>query len=365
MTIPNKRKLTWVSEDFEDEHVIQERKERRELAHRLHFEHRIRHQDKLSRDRQYSELRGRGLSVAQATVAAYEAMPVTKKGKKIQGIGAKYKAKKKAANYGATPSFNRALVAAVKRVESKSLETYYSNFGINWYTGQPQGSGTVTPGGFGASSGASANTLANNCLNGSIHVMSLTAQVQVGTGAGYRKGQFVTPVGFRWWFRGKMANYNTDHEFNVVIARYKGTSPPVVSNYSAQYGTVNQLALFEVGAFGPNANGYSTTNDTQWQSASRYNRDLWDVKKHQRFRVAYQKDPYAQYPAQTIFRHDGYYKFPDKTWDYTTSSGVSIKGGDYYIILWQEGDETNSSTSAATIASHSMQLNMELSFKDA
>lgn len=365
MTIPNKRKLTWVSEDIEDEDVIQERKERRKLAHDLHFDYRIRHEDKLSRDRQYSELRGRGLSVARATLAAYDAMPVTKKGKKIQGIGAKYKAKKKAANYGATPAFNRALVAAVKKVESKTLETYYSNFGINWYTGSPQASGTAAPGGFGSASGAAANTTANNAMNSSVHVMALPVQIQTGTTAGYRKGQFITPLGFRWFFRGKLANYNSDHEFNMVLCRYKGNSPPTTSNYSIQFAGVGNLNLFETGAFGPNASGFSTTNDSQWQSASRFNRDVWDVKKHIRFKVAYQKDPYAQYAATTTFRHDGYYKFPDKTWDYTSNTGTSIKGGDYYIIMWQEGDETNSSTASATIAQHSMQLNMELSFKDA
>lgn len=363
MTILNKRKLEWVSDEIEEAHVV---RERYLAAQQLGFDHRIAANDRRSRDYFYLSLLDKGVSGPGAYLAAYDKMPATtKKGRKIQGIGAKYKAKKKAANYGATPAFNKALVAAVKKVESRTLETYYSNFGINFYTGTAQTSGSSAVGGFGSASGAAANTTANNAMNSSVHIMALPAQLQSGTTAGYRKGQFVSPLGFRWFFRGKLANYNSDHEFNMVVCRYKGNTPPAVSNYSSQYATVTSLNLFEVGAFGPNSSGFSTTNDTQWQSASRFNRDIWDVKKHVRFKVAYQKDPYAQYAAQSTFRRDGYYKFPDKTWDYVSSSGTSIKGGDYYIILWQEGDETNSSAATATMAQHSMQLNMELSFKDA
>lgn len=365
MTIPNKRKLFWVSEDIEDEEVIQERKERAQLVRSIARDYAYLRDDRDSRDRYYSQLRGRGLSVAQASLAA---MPVTKKGKKIQGIGAKYRAKKKAANYGATPAFNKALVAAVKKVENRSLETYFTNFGITFNSQVAQATGTYSVGGFQAASGATANTNANVFGNyKNVHVLSLPAQIQNGVSAGYRKGQNVTPIGFRLWIRGFWQNMTVSHDIHVVVARWKGGTPPQLGVYPALV-DMSTLGLYEAGAFGPNASSYlAGSANMEFSSGSRWDRDQWDIKKKMTFTVtplANQELGNTNGIYRKIVSQDMYYKFPDKIWDYQTSTGNTLKGGDYFLMTWNSFQEPASAPNGGSPIVF-MQYNMELSFKDA
>jgi len=365
MTISRKRRGSFGSYDIEDEEVILERKVRRQLANSLAFQHRIRNLDSRSRASYNQELRSKGVSRLASFVAAYDKMLVKKN--KPKGIGATYRAKKKAKNFGATPAFNRALVAAVKKVESKSHETFYSDFGIQFNSATAQASGTFNVGGFQAAPGAAANTSANIFSQATTaHVISLPAQIQTGNGGqnGYRRGQIVEPVGFQWWFRGFLKNMTQQHTFHFCLARWKGGAPPALGAYPAQ-GTMTQLSLFEAGGFGPNSSAF-VTSSAEFQSGSRFNRDIWDIKMHKSFRVN---------PVQTLeasnsnnsyavpVKFDGYYKFKENVWDFQTNIGTTIKGGDYFMICWQESYEPSPVSGISQQVY--LQLNMELSFKDA
>lgn len=310
--------------------------------------------------REYTYHRAHGLTKAQAKLASNMAFTKKKPGKKPQGIGARAKAKNSYKNGGIS---DKALQAAVRKVEAKSLETFYVNWGINYYTGLAQATNTFQPGGFQAIAGSAANSSGGSQMGGNFQVMNLSPQIQVGTSAGYRRGQFVNPLGLKMCYGGHMSNYCGDHTFNVIVARYKGNGLLVTGVYPAPVAATT-LGLYEVGAFGPNSGSYSLANDGTSIDLGRYNRDVWDIKKRWSWKVAYEKTAEVAYKPQTTFRKDMYYKFPaGQQWDYTaytqTVSGLTIKGGDYYVIMYQVGNE------ASTTADHSFQLNCELSYKDA
>ena len=372
MTIPRKRRGSFGYYDIEDQEAYEERAARRALSHSLAYQWRIRSLDRRSRDQQYSDLRSKGLSGLRAFVASYDRMPSKGYKKKPQGIGAKYRAAKKRRNYGATPSFNKALVAAVKKVEAKSHETFYTDFGINFNSMTNQAGGTFTPGGFQSIVGATGNTA--NAVFGNpsmVHVISLSAQVQTSsTGvAGYRRGQFINPLGFQWWWRGFLQNMTNQHTFHFVIARYKGTQSSLTGGgaYPVMM-SMSQTALFETGSFGPNSSAFNAQNQ-EYQSGSRFNRDAWDIKTHRTFRVNPPPQLEIGNPAlvyRAPIKFDGYYKFKEAQWDYVANNGNVIKGGEYYMLTWQESSEPAQSTaSGAPVPWVFMQLNMEMSFKDA
>ena len=369
MTISRKRKGSFGSYDIEDEDVIAERKQLHAAARSLAYQHRIRYLDSRSRSNEYTRLRSRGVKRLAAFVASYDKMPARKN--KPKGIGATYRAKKRAANYGATANFNKALVAAVKKAESKSHETYYSDFGILFNSNADQATGTFTPGGFQATSGAKAGTAASVFGSPSTaHVINLSAQVQTGNGGqnGYRRGQYVNPVGFQWWCRGFLQNMTNQHTFHFCVARYKGaSSTPQAGVYPGVYQFAN-LALFEPGNFGPSYGSFNNANQ-EFMSGSRFNRDAWDIKMHKTYRVNPPVGIECSNPAgvyRVPVKFDGYMKFKENTWDYILSMGTSLKGGDYFLIMWQESSEPAASTVAgAPQPWQFMQLNMEVSFKDA
>lgn len=370
--IPESRRSTWVHEDFPDESD-------EELLHELSKSFRSLKVDWSSRKtskRLYSHYRRLGFSELRAEFAAYgkATMPGLKR-KRAQGIGKTYRAKKVKANYGATPSFNRALVKAVERVEKKSHETFYTNFGITWDANVgSSNAGTHNPGGFQALDGAVGGTWQNQAMrNGTtVHAIQIPGQIEVGTSTGYRRGQHVQPQGFQWWMAGYLMNYVCNHTFHLVLVRSKGhykapsTYPGKVSHDS--------LGLFENGSFGSKA-GTFKTNFTEAVSASRFDRDQWDVKKHWKFTVNPLPEPVISvgYPnngtqppgtvlgARRTFKNTGYFKFKEKDWDFSSSAGGSLKNGDYHMFVWQEGYEENTSGNL----NHLIQLNMELSFKDA
>lgn len=288
------------------------------------------------------------------------------KRKRPQGIGATARAKKAKTVATTAPAFKAAVRAEVKKAEKASHELYYCNWGINYYTGSAcVGSGSFGPGGFMAIAGSSASSAAAGQMGGSPTVLNLSPQLQVGTTAGYRKGQLVSPVGFRMYIGGHMQGYASDHTFKFVLARYKGNALPATSVYPQQI-TNFQSSLFEAGAFGPNASSFSISNDSTSIDLSRYDRDQWDIKKTWEWKVPYQRTAENAATPQTTFRKDCYYKFPQNTvWDYVTYSAgnsaasLSIKGGDYFLIMYQVGNEPS------TTAAHSFMVNCELSFHDA
>lgn len=265
-----------------------------------------------------------------------------------------------------TPAFQKAVNDAVKKAGLAHLETYYTNFGITFDTRTSQATGTYNVGGFQASAGAAANSQANFFGNyGMAHIIHLPAQIQVGTAAGYRKGQLISPIGFRWWVRGYIRNATNPHDIHFCLARNRSQIIPATVQAYPSYGSMSALNLFETGAFGPNSGSFiAGANSPECTDASRFDRDQWDIKKHERINlvpVATQELTNTAGAYTRLIQHDGYYKFPEKEWDYISNAGLSIKGGDYYLIMWNQNAESPSTSSPMML----MQVNMELSFKDA
>lgn len=303
-------------------------------------------------------------------------MPAQKKGRaRPKGLGATARAKKVVVT-------EKAINAAVKKAEAKTLETYYAQFGMEFGTGTNQSSGTsYLCGGFQAANSAVAGTSSNSTFNQytSGHVLNISPQIQLGTTAGYRRGQSIAPIGLQWWVRGYLQNYSGDHTFHLVVARWKGGVVPSTNQYPTIQ-AMSALNLFETPQFGAGQNGYSLYADPTSMSGGRKNKDQWDFKTHKKFKVSFAGSG-ATNDGSTIrksFETSGYLKIREKIWDYqagTTAAinGVTglnntIKGGDYFVIFWQEGYEplyNTSTTNTSQTQQHSINLNCELSFKDA
>lgn len=263
-------------------------------------------------------------------------------------------------------AFQKAVNDAVKKAEQKSHETYYCNFGVTFDTSVQQQTGSYAVGGFQATVGAAPTTMANFFGNTSMaHVLNIPCQISVGTNAGYRKGQFINPIGLRMWVRGYMSNATCPHDLHFAIVRNKTNTIPATVQQYPSYGTMGALSLFETGAFGPNSSSFITGGQrAEYTDATRFNRDIWDVKKVIRqnvLPVPTQELSNTNNQYRRLIQIDAYYPFPDNTWDFTSNTSGSIKGGDYYLIMWNQNGEPSSSGTPIMV----MQVNMELSFKDA
>lgn len=261
------------------------------------------------------------------------------------------------------------------------METYYAQFGMEFGTGTAQGSGTsYLCGGFQAAGSAPASSPANSTFvqYTSAHVLNISPQIQIGATAGYRRGQTINPIALQWWVRGYLQDYAGDHTFHLVVARWKGGTVPSTNQYPTTQ-AMSSLNLFETPQFGAGQNGYSLYADPTSMSSGRKNKDQWDFKMHKKWKVGFSGSG-ATNDGSNIrksFETSGYLKIRENIWDYqagTTAAvnGVTglnntIKGGDYFLIFWQEGYEPNYSTSSSTPYNqqHSINLNCELSFKDA
>lgn len=383
--ISNKRKLNWVSDDIEDEAVTLERSERKLQAQNLAWNHGVRRkelaaerEDYKKRSQQYSYLLRKGLTRPRATLAAYD-MPYVKKGKKKPaGIGATYRAKKKAANYGATPSFNRALVAAVKKVEAKSQETVYSQSGAYLNSGNStlttsgySMSGLNQSAAYSSSTPATRVALTNNCF---VWPISPMAQVGNSSTPGYRKGQRINPVGFRFGVEHQLNLQSVPAVYRWAVVRNKSATL-TVNNTTPGISATNSLQLFVPLTQGPlvtagGPNGQLPMGD--FSSCMRWNYQEWSVSKQGSWSVSpelarenttLQGTPVSNAVSQNqwggVKLIKGYVPFKDANWDYPTPTGISnIKGGDYYFIIWREGPPD------AQIGIDFMTIVCELSFKD-
>lgn len=376
MPIPNKRKLEWVSDDIEDGAVIAERYERARQSTGIKRIWAARKHEAQSRTDYNSYLRGRGLSAAQADIVSHGDMPAVKKGrKKPIGIGATYRAKQKAANFGATPSFNRALVAAVKKVENRAVETTYSQSGLYMdsslstftQTGYSM-SGLNSSAAYSASTPTTRANATNQCL-----VWPLSPMAQVGNTStpGYRKGQRISPIGFRFSVEHdqQLATMNVNYKWALV--RNKGQTLTSNATIPGITGT-NSLGLFVPLVQGPLVSSGGPSGSLpmgNFSSCMRWNRQEWSVMKSgtwsmgavlSRENASVISAPQTSSNVANVSRCvTGYAPIKDKFWDYPAPTATTgIKGGDYFFIVWREG------SADAYIARDQMSFVFEFSFKD-
>lgn len=376
-SIPEKRKLHWVSEDIEDQEVIDERNSRRREARDISRQYLARKHEAESRSDYFTFLRGRGLSGPRATLAAYGDMPAVKKGrKKPLGIGATRKAKK---NYGATPAFNKALVAAVKKVENRQQETVYSQSGFYMNTN----STTLTTTGFSLSglnqsaAYASATTTTRLTLTNNVFYFPLSALAQVGNSStpGYRKGQRINPVGFRISIQHYQGLATVGATYTWMLIRNKGQTLTAVGTTSGitipGINQVSAMALFVpliqgplAGAGGPNG----STPNGDFVSAMRFNYADWQKVKSgswtmgpilQRENSSQPSAPNSANAQTAAKQIKAYVPIKDSYWEYPLPTAISgIKGGDYFFVIYREGYQDPNINSDAIIGQ------VELSFKD-
>ncbi|MGI4851893.1 MAG: hypothetical protein ACRYGR_08125 [Janthinobacterium lividum] len=305
-------------------------------------------------------------------------MPYVKKGKKKPaGIGASYRAKKKAANYGATPAFNKALVAAVKKVEMKQTETVYSQASLfmgsfNSYTLSGYNMSALNQTGtFSASAPANRCNGTSQCL---LFPVSIMAQVGNTSTPGYRKGQSICPVGLRVAIKHDQGLSSVGATFKWALIRDKGASllASGVTISSPAIGQTTAINLFVPMTQGPlvSASALTGTPPTgDFVSAMRWNSYQWRKVKSGSWTMpataSRENTGIVTAPTSSSVTVSAsknmvvYCPIPDKTWDYPAPTAINnIKGGDYFFVIWREG------AGDPALGYDQMSVFFELSFKD-
>ncbi|AXB22593.1 capsid protein [Alces alces faeces associated circular virus MP65] len=286
------------------------------------------------------------------------------------GIGKAAKAKK---NYGATPAFNRALTAAVQKVEARSQETTYSQSGVYLNAAQS----TFTQTGYTLSglnqSAAYAVGTTNTRANATNQVFAFPicplAQVGNSSTPGYRKGQRINPVGFRFSIQHDQSLATMSATYKWALIRNQGgtlsgNTGPVITQTNAITMFVGLVQGPLASAGGPN--GALPNGD--FASSMRWNRQAWTVKKQGSYTMpaALARDNNTAPASATAppFHNSSktvthFIPIRDSHWDYPTPTAIAnIKGGDYYFVLWREGSADQ------FIGNDFINFICELSFKD-
>lgn len=297
-------------------------------------------------------------------------MPVKRTAK--GGIGKAARAKKK--NYGASASFNKALVAAVERVENRTLETTYSQSGaflnVGSSTFNQTGfnlSGLNQTAAYSASTPSTRISATNQCF-----VFPICPLAQVGNSStpGYRKGQRINPLAFRFSIEHNQSLSTVAATYKWAVVRNTG-STLTTNNTTPGIVQTNGLNLFVPLTQGPLAasggpNGALPLGD--FSSCMRWNRAEWAVKKSgsyvlgaalERLNSNAPTTPTVPPYHNTSKCFSAYTSFKEKHWDYPLPTAISnIKGGDYYFIMWREG------IADTFIGNDVINFVCELSFKD-
>lgn len=309
-------------------------------------------------------------------------MPYRKTGRRVpKGTNAALRASvaarkaAKAQNYGATSSFNRALTAAVQKVEARSQETVYSQSGVY----MDSSAATFTQSGYSLSglntsaAWTAAGTGARCNATNQAFVWPLSPMAQVGntSNPGFRRGQRINPIGFRVSIAHEQAIPSVSATYKWALLRNVGQT---LSNNNVTPGITqtNALGIFVPWTQGPLAsaggpNGVLPNGD--FSSITRWSRQDWSVKKHGSWTMQpalnRENSSVVQNPQATTQFYSSskltqcYIAIKDTHWDYPTPTGIAnIKGGDYYFVIWREG------VGDPFIGRDYMACTFELSFKD-
>lgn len=266
---------------------------------------------------------------------------------------------------------DQAAASAVRR----STETTYSQSGVIMNTAMTP----LTQTGYNMSglnqtaaySGADVVTRLSRTNACFVWPVSPMAQVGNSSTPGYRKGQRINPIGFRFCithYQGLPTVQNATYHWAMVRNKSVTLGGNPVIPYIT---TTTNLQLFTPLIQGPLAsaggpNGVTPVSD--FSSSMRPNSQSWTKVKSGSWTMSpmlerannavYVQPDHAndQNSAKSI---TGYVKFKDAHWDYGTPTAITgVKGGDYYFVIWREG------TRDLYINSDAMVTTFELSFKD-
>ena len=219
---------------------------------------------------------------------------------------------------------------------------------------------------------ASTTNTRQNATN-QVMVWPLSPMAQVGNTAtpGYRKGQRINPVGFRFSIAHTQSLATLQGAvYHWALVRNKGLT--VTNNPTQPFITqTNAMALFvpwvqgPIASLGPNGtlpNGdYSSITRWNYQEWNKVKTGTWTMRPVLNLENANTvQAPGATAVPQQVKFSQGYVPIKDANWDYPSPTAITnIKGGDYYFIIWREGPGDT------IIGSDVMCCTFELSFKDA
>jgi len=264
--------------------------------------------------------------------------------------------------------------AAAKTAVNRATETTYSQSGLYCNTQLD----TLNTVGYSLSgiNQSAVYTAANPSTRGDktngVLVIPVVNLAQVGNTntPGYRKGQRINPLGFRVSWEHSQAIPTMNKTYHYAFIRNKGrtftsiTSPQLTTTDS-MYLFVPQIQGPLVGAGGPAGN----LPMGNFSSCMRWNRSEWNVLKHGKYTMAPTIEmannaaiisptnitaSFTRTHCETV-----YIPIKDAHWDYPTPTAITdIKGGDYFFVMWSEGDADR------LLGRELMRFVYELSFKD-
>ena len=267
---------------------------------------------------------------------------------------------------------DQAAASAVRR----ATETTYSQSGAYLNTNAT----TLTKSGYSMSGlnqsagyiPATSTTRLNATSNCFVWPVSPMAQVGNTSTPGYRKGQRINPIGFRFsisHYQGLASTQGATYHWAFI--RNKGVSLQGTQVTTPVISSTDSVALFVPFIQGPlvtnGPNGTIPNGD--FSSAARWNYPEWQKVKSgtwtmpamlARENSAVINAPTANANNQNASKLiQGYVPIKDAHWEYPTPTAISnIKGGDYFFVIWREGFQD------PYINSDAMVMMYELSFKD-
>lgn len=316
-----------------------------------------------------------------------------KKGKNtgMKGIGAKYKAKKTAANYGVTKADEKAMMRLAEKIAekqiNKNIETQYSQAmfrmlandditttagwtlqGLNWRA-------------------AEANEPRKLLLNSAVifnlgYLSAVGASVQ----PGYRQGQRINAKHLSFTVTGTLPQLTADCSYHWRVVRRKNDAAGNLAYAVPTITTMDVIGLFKSATDGPlnsaitypsNLAASSTAPIPGHVSAMRQNTDQWTFVSGAHGYVNIKAGSLDPDPSDQKHTYDFCQKMYvplEQEWDFVTKNGSDIKGGNYFFVMWREGAQDYTAASQAASPAVGTVTNpklvqhisvwMELAFKD-
>ena len=297
------------------------------------------------------------LSKAPANVPRMPAAKKTTKSKNsgMKGIGAKYKAKKTAANYGITKAEEKAMMKLAEKMAekqiNKNIETQYSQAmfrmlgddavtassgwtmrGLNWRAPEPDQPRKIY-------------------LNSAV-IFNLGYLSQVGASVqpGYRQGQRINAKSLSFTVTATLPQLSADCSYHWRVVRRKNDAAGNLAYSVPTITNMDTIGLFKSATDGPLASSiqYPIGSDPSaisypipgHVSAMRQNTDQWTFVSgaHGYVNIKAQSlDPGPSDQKHTFDFCQKMYVPLDQEWDFVTKNGCDIKGGNYFFVMWREG----------------------------
>lgn len=322
-------------------------------------------------------------------------MPWVKTGKRVpKGTNAKRKAEfvakpsssKKSKGYGSKgidwdAAMKLATTAANKAI-NKNIETQnscavirmvaddkvtasegYLLHGLNWKPANP----------------ASPTVRVMNLSSAMIFNLGYLSQVGQSNLPGYRQGQRINAKSLSFTVVASLPQLSSDATYHWRVVRRKNDATGNKAYAIPTIVPMEVVGLFKPASDGPLASSIQYPTDDQsvntpfpsYVSAMRQNTDQWSFVSgaHGSYTVsASPLDPGDSDQKRTASFCQKMYVPLDQEWDFVSPNGMDIKGGNYFFVLWREGEQDYAMSAVAGSSApgvvEKIQVYMDLAFKD-